>query len=130
MGELAMRPVDLAPLIEQGQDLLRLDAEQPMARRTTRCVVDESAAGPPDQPSVRAPLGQLEPGAGSPQRPARRERLVGQIEQACLGGRVDSGRDTATQPQPSFPSISISLTAISFNASPRRAFSALASSSS
>ncbi len=82
MGELAVGPVDLTPLIEQRQNLLGLDGEQPMHRGPSRRIVDESAAAPAEQPPVRAPLGQLEPGAGSPQRPARRQRLIGQIEQA------------------------------------------------
>ena len=51
-------------------------------------------------------------------------------EQPDLGGRVDAVRDPATQPQPSFPSTSVSFTASSLQASDSRAISAFAASSS
>jgi hypothetical protein len=55
-------------------------------------------------------------------------RLVQQLKQGALGGRIDPAGDLATQPQPSFPSISISFTAICFSASPSRSASASACS--
>jgi hypothetical protein len=45
---------------------------------------------------MRPPLDQLELVAGPAQRPAGLERLVDQVEQPRLGGRVDPGRDLAT----------------------------------
>lgn len=45
-------------------------------------------------------------------------------------GRIDAVRDRTGQPQPSFPSTKVSLTASSLHASDSRAISALAASSS
>jgi hypothetical protein len=47
-----------------------------------------------------------------------------------FGGRVDPSRDSATQPQGSFPSARVNLTAISARAVRSRSASARASSSS
>jgi hypothetical protein len=47
-----------------------------------------------------------------------------------FGGRIDPSRDSATQPQGSFPSARVNLTAISAKAVRNRSASALASSSS
>ncbi len=60
----------------------------------------------------------------------RRMGLVEKVEEAGFGGRIDTTWDTATQPQPSFPSTNISLTASSLTASESRATSAFAASSS
>ena len=130
MGELTMRTVDLSPLIEERQNLGLLGGEQTVYRGSSRSLVDQLAPGSAGQPTVCSAFGEFELAAGSAQGPALVERVADQVKQAGLGGRLDPGGDSATQPQPSFPSISISLTAISFNASPKRAFSALASSSS
>ena len=75
-------------------------------------------------------LAELEDTAGAADGPAGIERLVNQVQQPGLGGRVDPVRDPATQPQPPFPSTIVSLTASSLHASDNRAISALAASSS
>src|SRR5512142_2458190 len=90
----------------------------------------EGKPSPPAQPPVGPQLGQVEDKAGPPQRPARRPSFLQQVEQRRLGGRVDAAWDPATQPQPSFPSTSMSLTAISLSASDNRATSAFACSNS
>ena len=64
------------------------------------------------------------------QCPARVQRLIEQIEQAGLGGRIHPVWDPATQPQPSFPLTSISFTAISVSVADNRPLSAIACSSS
>ena len=75
-------------------------------------------------------LADLEHTARSPDRPAALDSVVEQVQQAGLGGRIDATWDTATQPQPPFPSTSVSFTASSLHASESRATSAWACSSS
>ena len=130
MGEFAVGPVELAPLVEQRQDLLGLLGQQPVHRGPARRLVGQLAAGSSGDPAVCPPLRQLHAPARPAQGPARLQGLIKQVQQGGLGGRADRVRDPATQPQPPFPSTSISLTAISFRASDSRATSALASSSS
>ena len=96
MGELAMRAVDLAPLVEQGEDLGHLVPEQPVHGRPARRSIRQLPASPTAQPAVRPPLGELELVAGPAQRPAGVEGLLEQVQQAGLGGRVHPGRDPAT----------------------------------
>jgi hypothetical protein len=96
VGELAVRPVGLAPLVEQRQDLGGLGGEQTVHRGPARCLIGQPATGTAGDPPMRPPLDQLELVTGSAQRPAGLERLVDQVEQPRLGGRVDPGRDLAT----------------------------------
>ena len=130
MGQLAVRAVGLAPFLEQRQDRLGLLGEQAVHRGSTRRGISQAPHAAPGPPPVRTDLTELELVAGPPHRPAPRDGLVDQVQQSRLRGRLDPGRDRATQPQPPFPSTSISFTAISLTVSPRRATSALAASSS
>ncbi len=130
MGELAVAAVGLAPLLEQGQDLLGLLGQQPVQRRSARWLVSQRATGPAAQPAMGPDLPELQGVTAAAQRPAGLDGVVEQREEPRLGGRVDPAWDTATQPQAPFPSTSVSLTAISLTASDSRATSALASSSS
>ncbi len=130
MRQLSMRAVDLAPLIEQGQDRLDLLSEQTMHRRPARSQVAQPTTLTSSEPTLRTPLGQVEHRARTTKCPPRSQGLVQRIEQAGLGGRIDSVRDPATQPQPPFPSTRVSFTASSLHASDSRATSALACSSS
>ncbi len=75
-------------------------------------------------------LAEVENLCGSSERPPGSEGLVEEVEEAGFGGRIDTAWDTATQPQPSFPSTNVSLTASSLTASESRATSAFAASSS
>ena len=75
-------------------------------------------------------LAELEHPSGTAQRPPCRERVVEEVEQASLGGRIDTAWDAATQPQPPFPSTNVNFTASSLHASESRATSARACSSS
>ena len=130
MGELAMRPVGLAPLLEQGQDLLHFLSEEPVHRGPARSTVDQLAPGPASEPAVGPDLAELEHATGATDRPPRLDRVVDQVQQAGLGGRIDAAWNVATQPQPPFPSTNVNRTASSLHASDNRATSARACSSS
>ncbi len=130
MGEFAVGPVDLTPLLEQGQDLGCLLGQDPVHREPARRLVGQPAAGPAGVPAVGADLADLKRPAGAADTPAGIHGPVDEIEQPCLGGRIHPARDSATQPQPPFPSTSVSFTASSLQASESRAISAFAASSS
>ena len=130
MRELAVRAVGLAPLLEQRQDLLGFLSQKPMHRRPARCPVGELAPGPAGEPAMSPDLSDLEHTAGAADRPTGLDRIIDQVQQAGLGGRIDAAWDAATQPQPPFPSTNVNLTASSLHASESRATSALACSSS
>ena len=130
MRELAVRPVGLAPLLEQGQDLLDFLSQQPVHRGPARSPVDQPATGPAGEPAVGTDLAELEHATGAADRPPGLDRVVDQVQQACLGGRIDAAWDVATQPQPPFPSTNVNRTASSLHASDSRATSARACSSS
>jgi hypothetical protein len=130
MGELAMGAVDLAPLVKQRHDLGDLVGEQPVARAAARTVILQLLGGAAAQPPVRADRAKLQHPAGRTKLPAGLHRLLDQVQQAGLGGRLDPGWDPASKPQRPFPSTSSSLTASSLSASPSRAASALACASS
>ena len=129
MRELAMRTVDIAPLLEQLEDRGHLLGSEPVHRRAGLAVI-QAAGVTPAAPPPRPPLIQLEVVAGAAVIPPVGDRPVDQCQQLVLGGRVDAARDPATQSQRSFPSASINRTPISFNASDSRAISALAAASS
>ena len=130
MRELAVRPVGLAPLLEQGQDLLHLLGEEPVHWGPTRRPVRELGPASSGEPAMSPDLAELKHATGAPDRPPGLDRFVDQVQQAGLGGRVDAAWDTATQPQPPFPSTNVNRTASSLHASDSRATSALACSSS
>jgi hypothetical protein len=99
VGELAVRPVGLAPLVEQRQDLLGLVVEQPVHRGPARGPVGQRSAGTAGDPPMRPPLDQLELVAGSAQRPAGLERLVepGRAARPCWS-RVAASTRVGTWP--------------------------------
>src|SRR5215207_3069466 len=98
-----MRTVKLAPLLEHREDLGLLPGEQPVDRVAAPGEVLETvphlAVPPPPGPLTV----QLEHAADPGHRPARLHRVVDDAEQHGLGGRVDSRRDRAAQPQAAFP---------------------------
>ncbi len=71
MRELAMRPIDLAPLIEQRDDRGALVGEQPMHRARARAVILEAAGFAALIPAPRPALGELEVLARAAMTPAR-----------------------------------------------------------
>ena len=126
-----MRPVDVAPLVEHGHDLVLLIGGEPVDRAPARRRVVETltirdAATPP----LEAALGQLQQAARRPGAAPARPGAHDQIHERCLGGRIHPAWDSATQPQGSFPSTSVNRTAISANAVRRRSISPWAASSS
>src|SRR4051812_36591459 len=125
-----MRAIGLAPLIEQRDDRVALVGEQAVHGPPAGRAIFEAASFAALPPAPRAALGEFEVAARAAMLPARAGRLVDELKQPGLGGRVDAARDRATQSQRPFPSASINLTPISFNASDRRAISARASASS
>lgn len=130
MGELAVRPVDLAPLVEQGEDLGFFSGQDAVGWAAARGLVGQSTAAAAGVPAMGTDLAEVERATGPADRPAGIHRFIDEVEQPCLGGRVDPAWDSATQPQPPFPSTNVNLTASTLQASESRAISALACSSS
>ena len=87
-------------------------------------VVETLTARDANTPPLQAALGQLQAHARRPGAPPGRLGTHDQIHQRRLGGRIHPTRDPATQPQRSFPSANVNLTAISANAVRRRSTSA------
>ena len=96
MRELAVGPIDLAPLVEQGQYLRCFLGQDGVHRRSAGLGVGELSAGPAGVPAVRPNLPEVKHPARSPGRPAGVDRLVDQVQQPGLGGRIDPARDPAT----------------------------------
>ena len=99
MRQLAMRPIDIGPLIEHGDDLVFLGGGEPMNRVPSRGgIVEADTVGDPTTPPPQAALGQLQIPACRPHAPPAGHRLIDQADQGCLGGRIDSLSDSATPP--------------------------------
>src|ERR1035438_185356 len=128
--ELSVRAIDISPGLEQIEDRGHLKRSEPVHRVPAGPLVGQAVSVAPASPAPRATLIQLEIRARAAMLPAASDGLVDQAEQLVLGGRVQIGRDPATQPQRSFPSANIKRTPISLIASESRAISALASTSS
>ncbi len=96
MGQLTVRPVNLAPLVEQRHDLGGLVGQDPVGWVAARRVVVELVTLTTGQPPPRPTLPEVQFAAGPAQRPTRGNGMVDQLEQPCLGGRVDAQRDPAT----------------------------------
>lgn len=130
MRQLAMRAVDLAPGLKQLKDRRDLLGAQAVHRVSAGPLVLKASGIAPASPPPRPTLIQLQIRAGAPMLPPVSEHAVDHAQQLLLGGLIDPAGDPATQSQRPFPSTSINRTPISFNASDRRAISALASASS
>src|SRR5204863_6180384 len=112
-GEVAMRAADLARLVVQRHDLGHLVVEETVHRVGPGPAVGQLSGGAALGPPPRPTLAELQLTAGAPERPAGLDGVGEQVQQVGLGGLVDAGGDSATQPQRPFPSTSINLTAIS-----------------
>jgi hypothetical protein len=95
VGELAVGPVDLAPLVKQRHDLGDLVGEQPVQRAATRTVVGQLVGGAAAKPPVGTHRAKLQRPAGRTKLPARHHRLLDQVQQAGLGGLIDPRWDPA-----------------------------------
>jgi hypothetical protein len=120
VGELSVGAVDVAPLVVKRHNRRHLVGQQAVERVATGGPVLQLAGGPAPHPPISPVLGQLQLEARPPKAPARLDGIVEQTKQGLFGGRSDTARDRTTQPQRSFPSTTMSFTAISFSASPRR----------
>ena len=86
----------------------RVPARRPVIEIDT----GSDTTSPPFQTTPR----QLEITARITSGPAALDGGIDQSEQSRFGGRVDSSWDSATQPQPAFPSARVNRTAISAKA--------------
>ncbi|MFC5834896.1 hypothetical protein [Nonomuraea insulae] len=110
MGELAVRTVHLAPLVKQRDDLLGLGRQQAVHRPAARRPVGQLPTLAAFGPAIDPQRGDLQHPAGIQETPALPLSVLGQIQQRVLDDRLDPDRDGTIQPQPSFPSISVSFT--------------------
>ena len=88
------------------------------------CLHDDRVQRPVDAPA------RLEHRAGASCRPALRQGVIDEVQQAGFDAGFDTRGHAGGHPQRSFPSNSVTLTAISLSASPRRATSSRAITSS
>jgi hypothetical protein len=84
VDELARGAVDLAPLVEQRDDLGDLLGQQLMDRPAARRRVLQQVGGATPQPSPRAPLAQLQRRARRPHRPSLVDGMIEQGQQPSL----------------------------------------------
>jgi len=96
VGELAVRPAGLAPLVEQLDDLGLLGGQQAIDRRPARLPVIQAPGRPPAQPPIGPHPVQLQQPARAVQAPAGIGRVLDQLQQAALGDLIDPARNPAT----------------------------------
>lgn len=130
MRQLAVGAVHLSPLVVQRHDLGHLVVQQAVNGGAARRAVGQLAVRPAGGPPMDPQLVQLQLPTCPSQAPPSVEGVVDEVQQRRLGGLVHAAWDSATQPQAPFPSTNMSFTAISLSASPKRAASARAASSS
>ena len=124
VGEFAVRPVDVAPLFEQSQDLVLFPLQEPVHRIPAGDAVFEAAGGPALLPAPQPAPVDLHHRAHPPQRPAGIDRDVDEPQQHGFGGPVDTGGDRAAHPQRDFPRSTASSTACSTTVAWNRSTSA------
>src|SRR3954447_19729781 len=98
-----MRAVNLAPLLEQGEDLGFLPGQQAMDRPSSAGDILEPVEDLAVPPSPRPLPVEFEHTADPGQRPAGLHGVVDDAQQDRLGGPVDSSWDRAAQSQAAFP---------------------------
>ena len=103
MGELAMGAVNLAPLVEQGDDLGDLLGQQPVDRAAARGQVLQLVGGTTLQPPPRAPLAQLQRGARRPHRPASLTAWFSKTSRPALVAASTLGGTRPLSPNALFP---------------------------
>lgn len=130
MSQLAMGEVDGTPGVEQLDDGVLLPGQQPVDGVATRRAILQCARCSPDRPAPRPATVEAENMTSSLCAPALRYGAIDDLQQAGFGGRVDSRRDRAAQPQLDFPRRTASSTAWSITTAPRRSTSARSFASS
>ena len=126
MRQLAVRPIDRPPPLDQVQDRGLLTRQQPVHRVATRRAVDQrGVCDQPGAPAVHPHIGDAQHRAGAGMGPAGIHGVIDQLEQLLLGMAVHTRWHRAqTQPKRDFPRTSVSSTANSVSASDNLAFSA------
>ncbi len=131
VGQLAMGPVDGAPLFDQLQDRLLLPPKQPMDRVAARRPVHQRAHLPqPASPAMHPHIGDPQHRGGSQVRPPLEGGVVDQLQQALPGLGIHPGRyrQRRVQPQRASPTATgDNSIASSFTASTSQVFSARSS---
>ena len=94
--KLAVAAVDLAPLVEQRDDLVLFLGQQPMHRLTARSAIRKLITGTTIHPPPHPVLLDVQHPARLTDRHARLEGLVDQLKQARLRGRINTSGDPAT----------------------------------
>src|SRR5690606_15859342 len=90
MGELAVRPVDVGPVVEHRDDLVLFGGCEPVRRvPARRRVIEPRTDGDTVTPAFEPPLRQLQIAARLAGGPAAGLGVFDQIDQRGLGGRVD-----------------------------------------
>ncbi len=118
MRQLAMRQIDRPPGVEQLHDGGLLVGQKPVDRVAARSTVIEGALGPPGLPAVGPDAVHSQHRTGPGHGPAFLGGMVDQLEQPRFGGRIDSRRDRAAQPQLDFPRRTANSTAWSITPPP------------
>jgi hypothetical protein len=103
VGELAVGAVDLAPLLEQPQDLGDLPVQQAVHRAATGRLVLELAGGAAAQPPIDAQLADLQHLASPAHRPTLPAGLLEQVQQPGLVAASTRGGTRPLSPNAHFP---------------------------
>jgi hypothetical protein len=90
--QLAVRPVDRPPVLDQVQDRLLFPGQQPVHRVAARRQIGQGAVvAQPGAPTVHPHILDTQDVAGAGVRPPRRDRVVDQLEQPLFDVAVDAG---------------------------------------
>lgn len=109
MGELAVGPVDRAPLLGDSEDGVDLRAQDPVHRVTAGGPVDQGAVVAAEGPPAVDPIvGYLPQRAHPGVRESAGDGVVDGLEDQLLDLGGDSRRERSAQPQPDFPRITAS----------------------
>ena len=127
MGELAVRPVDLSPGLEQGHDRGPFGLQQPVQRMPAWGPVGELPGLTPGLPPAQPNVIETEQARRPPRRPAALDSMIDQVKQAGLDTLFHAWRDQAgAQSQRAFPSCRCIATACSVTVARSRSISSLA----
>ena len=95
MRELAVRNVDVAPVVEEGNDGGFFPVEQAMYRVPARRTISERVRGPAAMPAPCPLPVDLEHTTDPCQAPARLDSVIDDLEETFFCGRINTRRDRA-----------------------------------
>ena len=130
MRQLAVRAIDLTPLVGQLEDRGDLLGPERVHRPPARPAILQPPGGLTRLPEARAPLRQPEHPARMSEAPPGARGLGEQPQKRRLDTGVDARRDRAYQPERVFPRNATNSIACSLTVSSKRAISARAAASS